>query len=138
MGRVARPCTTATFIEYVASVIARDASPNTISAHVSAIRTWMPDDKKPGTAVARGMLNEHRKDWGKRVGVRKAPAITDDMLRATVDTCDLRHPIGIRDRCALLLGADRVLQDTPGGHGRTHRHPRRAGRPSDVSGPGGE
>ncbi|MET9436852.1 integrase [Streptomyces sp. NPDC006551] len=104
MGRVARPCTTATFIEYVASMIARDASPNTISAHMSAIRTWMPDDKKPGTAVARGMLNEHRKDWGKRKGVRKAPAITDDMLRAMVETCDLRHPIGIRDRCALLLG----------------------------------
>uniref|UniRef100_UPI0030E2869C tyrosine-type recombinase/integrase n=1 Tax=Streptomyces tubercidicus TaxID=47759 RepID=UPI0030E2869C len=104
MGRVARPCTTATYVEYVASMIERDASPNTISAHMSAIRTWMPDDKKPGTAEARGMLNEHKKEWGKRHRVRKAPAITDAMLRAMVETCDLRHPIGIRDRCALLLG----------------------------------
>jgi integrase len=104
MGRVARPCTTATYVEYVASMIAREASPNTISAHMSAIRTWMPDDKKPGTAEARGMLNEYRKEWAKRHRVRKAPAITDAMLRAMVSTCDLRHPIGIRDRCALLLG----------------------------------
>ncbi|MFD7569972.1 integrase [Streptomyces sp. NPDC059810] len=104
MGRVSRPCTTATYVEYVASMIARDASPNTISAHMSAIRTWMPDDKKPGTSEARGMLNEYRKEWSKRNRVRKAPAITDDMLRAMVVTCDLRHPIGLRDRCALLLG----------------------------------
>jgi integrase len=104
MGRVARPCTTATYVEYVASMIAREASPNTISSHMSAIRTWMPDDKKPGTTEARGMLNEYRKEWSKRNRVRKAPAITDAMLRAMVETCDLRHPIGIRDRCALLLG----------------------------------
>ncbi|MFH8581652.1 integrase [Streptomyces zaomyceticus] len=104
MGRVARPCTTATYVEYIASMIAREASPNTISAHMSAIRTWMPDDKKPGTSEARGMLNEYRKEWAKRNRVRKAPAITDDMLRAMVATCDLRHPIGFRDRCALLLG----------------------------------
>jgi integrase len=104
MGRVTRPCTTATYVEYIASMIAREASPNTISTHMSAIRTWMPDDKKPGTAEARGMLNEYRKEWSKRNRVRKAPAITDAMLRAMVETCDLRHPIGIRDRCALLLG----------------------------------
>lgn len=104
MGRVARPCTTATYVEYVASMIARNASPNTISAHMSAIRTWMPDDHKPGTTEARGMLNEYKKVWSKRNRVKKAPAITRAMLEAMVDTCDLRHPIGLRDRCALLVG----------------------------------
>lgn len=104
MGRVARPCTTATYIEYVASLIAREYAPNSISAHMSAVRTWMPEDKRPGTTVARGMLREYRKAWGKRNRVRKAPAITDAMLRAMVATCDLRSPIGLRDRCALLLG----------------------------------
>ncbi|MBQ1163909.1 integrase, partial [Streptomyces sp. A73] len=34
----------------------------------------------------------------------KAPAITDTMLRAMVQTCDEQHPIGIRDRAVLLLG----------------------------------
>lgn len=103
-GRVTKPCTTATFVEYVATLIEDSRSPNAISVAMSAIRTWMPDDKKPGTQEARGMLNEYRKEWNKRVGVKKAPAITDTMLRAMVATCDPTHPIGIRDRCALLLG----------------------------------
>ncbi|SFY41763.1 integrase [Streptomyces atratus] len=104
MGRVARPCTTATYIEYVASMIAREASPNTIATHMSAIRTWMPDDKKPGTTVARRLLNDYRKDWRKRNRVKKAPPITAEMSRAMVDTCDRRHPIGLRDRFVLLVG----------------------------------
>lgn len=103
-GRVARPCTTATFVEYVAHLIEQGRSPNAISVAMSAIRTWMPDDKKPGTTEARGMLNEYKKEWARRVGVKKAPAITDDMLRAMVQTCDRQHPIGIRDRAVLLLG----------------------------------
>jgi site-specific recombinase XerC len=103
-GRVARPCTTATYVEYVAHLIDTGRSPNAISAAMSAIRTWMPEDKKPGTKQARGMLNEYRKTWAKRTAVRKAPAITDTMLRAMVATCDLGHPAGVRDRCVLLLG----------------------------------
>lgn len=103
-GRVARPCTTATYVEYVAHLIRLERSPNAISAAMSAVRTWQPEDKKPGTAQARGILNEYKKDWGKRNRIRKAPAITRPMLEAMVDTCDLGHPIGLRDRCALLIG----------------------------------
>lgn len=103
-GRVAKPCTTATYVEYIATLIEDGRAPNAISVAMSAIRTWMPDDKKPGTTEARGMLNEYRKEWAKRVGVKKAPAITDKMLREMVATCDPTDPTGIRDRCALLLG----------------------------------
>lgn len=103
-GRVTKPCTTATYVEYVATLIEDGRAPNAISVAMSAIRTWMPDDKKPGTTEARGMLNEYRKEWNKRVGVKKAPAITDEMLRSMVATCDPAHPIGIRDRAVLLLG----------------------------------
>jgi integrase len=103
-GRVHRPCTTATYVEYIAHLIDDGRAPNAISVAMSAIRTWMPDDKKPGTTEARGMLNEYKKEWNKRVGVKKAPAITDPMIRAMVATCDPSHPIGIRDRCVLLLG----------------------------------
>ena len=103
-GRVAVPCTTATYIEYVAHLIEAGRSPNAISAAMSAIRTAMPEDKKPGTKQARGMLNEYKKAWAKRTAVRKAPPIADDLLRAMVASCDLRHPAGVRDRCVLLLG----------------------------------
>ncbi|MGP3691313.1 tyrosine-type recombinase/integrase [Streptomyces sp. IBSNAI002] len=104
MGRVARPCTTATYVEWVAGLIARGMAPNTIRTYMSGVRTWMPEDRRPGTTEVRGMLAEYRKEWGKRNRVRKAPAITALMLRAMVDTCDLRTPAGLRDRCALLVG----------------------------------
>lgn len=104
MGRVARPCTTATYVEYCAHLIAREMAPNSIGTYLSAVRTWMPDDKKPGTSLARAMLREYRKSWSKRRRVKKAPAITAAMTRAMVDTCDLRHPIGLRDRFVLLVG----------------------------------
>ncbi|WP_331756271.1 tyrosine-type recombinase/integrase (plasmid) [Streptomyces sp. NBC_01590] len=103
-GRVARPCTTATYVEYVAHLIEAGRSPNAISAAMSAIRTWMPEDKKPGTKQARGMLNEYKKEWAKRTAVRKAPPVTDALLRAMVASCDLTTPAGVRDRCMLLLG----------------------------------
>ncbi|MBQ1164182.1 integrase, partial [Streptomyces sp. A73] len=66
-GRVAKPCTTATYVEYVAELIESGTSPHSISVAMSAIRTWMPDDKKPGTQEARGMLNEYKKEWARRV-----------------------------------------------------------------------
>ncbi|MGW2724778.1 tyrosine-type recombinase/integrase [Streptomyces sp. NPDC001492] len=105
MGRVAVPCTTATYVEYIASLIAQDRySPNSLKAHKSAVRSMQPEDAKPGTKVVNGLINEYAKTWGKRNRVKKAPAITDAMFRAMVASCDLRHPIGIRDRCALVLG----------------------------------
>lgn len=104
MGRVPVPCTTATYVEYIASLIARGYAPNTIKTHKSAIRSMQPEDAKPGTKVVNGLINEYAKQWGKRNRVKKAPAITDTMFYAMVASCDLRHPIGIRDRCALVLG----------------------------------
>ena len=104
MGRVANPCTTATYVEYIAAMIARGYAPNSIKTHKSAIRSMQPEDAKPGTAVANGMIKEYAKAWAKRNRVKKAPAITDPMFRAMVATCDPRHPIGIRDRWALTVG----------------------------------
>jgi integrase len=103
-GRVAVPCTTATYVEYVVHLIELGRSPNAINAAMSAVRTAMPEDKKPGTKQARGMLNEYKKTWAKRTAVRKAPPVTDELLRNMVATCDLRTPAGLRDRCMLLLG----------------------------------
>jgi hypothetical protein len=90
-------------VEYVAHLIRQGRAPNAISAAMSAVRTMQPEDKRPGTRQARGMLNEYRTGWVKRVGVRKAPAITDPMLGAMVGACDLTTPAGHWDRCALLL-----------------------------------
>lgn len=104
MGRVPVPCTTATYVEYIAGLIARGYAPNTIKTHKSAIRSMQPEDAKPGTKAVNGLINEYAKTWGKRNRVKKAPPITDAMFRAMVASCDPRHPIGIRDRAALVLG----------------------------------
>lgn len=58
-------------VEYVAHLIELGRSPNAVNAAMSAIRTWMPEDQKPGTKQARGMLNEYKKTWAKRTAVRK-------------------------------------------------------------------
>lgn len=94
MGRVARPCTTATYVEWVAGLIAREMGPNTIRTYMSGVRMWMPEDRRPGTTEARGMLAEYRKEWGKRNRIRKAPAITEPMLHAMVDPATSPHPPG--------------------------------------------
>ncbi|MBM9507977.1 integrase [Actinacidiphila acididurans] len=103
-GKVAYPCTTAVFVDYVGHLIEAEVAPNTVSVAMSAVRTWMPEDKQPGTREARGMLRKYRKRWNKMVGVKKAPAITDAMMRDMLATCDLRHPVGLRDACMLVLG----------------------------------
>ncbi|MFF4104036.1 hypothetical protein [Streptomyces sp. NPDC001903] len=89
---------TATYVEWVAGLIAREMAPNTIRTYMSGVHIWMPEDQRPGTTEARGMPAEYRKEWGKRNRLRKAPAITEPMLRAMVDTCDLRTSARQRDR----------------------------------------
>ena len=62
----------------------------------------MPEDQKPSAKQARGMLNEYKKTWAKRTTVRKAPPITDELLRAMAATCDLRG--AATDACSSLAG----------------------------------
>lgn len=81
----------------------------------------MPEDQKPGMKQARGMLNEYKKTWAKRTTVRKAPPITDELLRAMAATCDLRG--AATDACSSLAGGPQ-LQDP----GRRSVHRRRRGR----------
>jgi integrase len=104
-GATPVPCLTTTYIEYIASLIAQgEYSPNTIRAHKSAVRAMQPEDAKPGTAVVNNLIKEYAKKWSKAHRVKKAPSIPDDKFRAMVASCDQRHPIGIRDRWALVVG----------------------------------
>ncbi|MEU9144001.1 hypothetical protein [Streptomyces sp. NPDC048349] len=48
MGRVARPCTTAAYVERVTGLIARGMAPNTIRTYMSGVRTWRPRTGGPG------------------------------------------------------------------------------------------
>ena len=64
-GHVNRPCAAA-YAESAITLIERGHPISAIS--MSAIHTWIPDDKKPGIAEVRSMLNKHKEEWNKRVG----------------------------------------------------------------------
>lgn len=51
-----------------------------------------------------GYAERVQEDVGEADRARKAPPITDELLRAMVATCGLRTTAGRRDRCMLLLG----------------------------------
>lgn len=107
MGRVAVPCTTATYIEYIAALTARGKySPNTLKAHKSAVRSMQPEDAKPGTAVVNGLIKEYAKSWNKRNRVKKAPAIPDDKFRAMRFSQRRSSPGVVEDEGGLGDGAD--------------------------------
>lgn len=103
-GRVAMPCTTATLVEYVDSLIRQNKAPSTISVSITAIVTEHPDGRKPGTDMARKKLRNYKASSAKARKVRKAPGIRLAALDAMIGTCDPAHPVDVRDAAALTLG----------------------------------
>ncbi|MET9762053.1 integrase [Streptomyces sp. NPDC006372] len=107
-GRVAMPCTTATFVEYVGHLVQRDMAPTSVQVHMSAIRSAHPDGQQPGTKEARQILRKHSREWARRRTPRKAPPIRTPALAAMVGTCtaqdDRERPRALRDAALLTLG----------------------------------
>ena len=109
-GRVALPCTTATFVEYVGHLIRAGKSPATVRVAMSAIRSRHADGQEPGTKEAGAALRKHAREWARRGRApKKAPPITPGMLRSLVDTCDggttkAERVKGLRDAALLTLG----------------------------------
>ncbi|MFD7003944.1 site-specific integrase [Streptomyces mirabilis] len=107
-GRVAVPCTTATFVEYVAHLIREDKSPSTIQVAMSAIRSVHPDDKQPGRREARQLVQKHSRERARRKTTRKAPPIRSAALSAMVATCTAvdppEQPKALRDAALLTVG----------------------------------
>lgn len=107
-GRVAVPCTTATFVEYVAHLVREDKSPSAVRVAMSAIRSVHPDDKQPGRREAKQLTEKHSREWARRKTVKKAPPIRSAALSAMVATCtavDPRElPKALRDASLLTVG----------------------------------
>jgi integrase len=107
-GRVAVPCTTATFVEYVAHLIRGDKSPSTLQVAMSAIRSVHPDDKQPGRREARQLVQKHSREWARRKTTKKAPPIRSAALSAMVAACTAvdprERPKALRDAALLTVG----------------------------------
>ncbi|MGW4086944.1 tyrosine-type recombinase/integrase [Streptomyces sp. NPDC004822] len=104
-GRVAEPCTTATFTEYGAHLMRRGLKASTIKNYMSMIRTAMPAGKRPDNSEFLAALADYRARNKKALRVRRAfpitlPYLVPMMQKAEADG----RPIGWRDAALLAFG----------------------------------
>jgi integrase len=107
-GRVPLPATAQTFLDYVTHLMGRPYAPATIDRAMGSIRAIHAQRgylDQPPTGPARAALRGFRREWAQAGGrAKQATPLVIETLRVMVDACDPLTPIGVRDRCVLLLG----------------------------------
>ncbi|MFF9901264.1 tyrosine-type recombinase/integrase [Streptomyces longispororuber] len=104
-GRVAYPCTTATYTEYGRHLMARGLKVSTIKNYMSLIKTAMPAGKQPDNSLFLRLLENYRKNNKRALRVRRAfpirlPYLVPMMEKAEADG----RPIGWRDAAMFAFG----------------------------------
>ncbi|MFD7972964.1 tyrosine-type recombinase/integrase [Streptomyces clavifer] len=104
-GRVAEPCTTATYTEYGSHLMRRGLKVSTIKTYMSLIRTSMPPGKQPDSSLYLRLLGQYRKKNKRSVRRKEAfpitmPYLVPMMAKAEADN----RPIGWRDAALLAFG----------------------------------
>ncbi|WP_030372451.1 tyrosine-type recombinase/integrase [Streptomyces rimosus] len=107
-GRVAWPCTTATYTAYGLELIRRgkqgEFAPDTVRQYMNRIYQWQPEKLRPDPTRVRAKIRIWRKQWKAAGGeVRRAAALTIPYLLKCLKQCDESTHIGIRDAFALAL-----------------------------------
>jgi site-specific recombinase XerD len=104
-GRVAKPCTTATYTEYGRHLMRRGLKVSTIRNYMSLIRTSMPAGKQPDNSLYLLLLAQYRKKNKRALRRKEAfpitlPYLVPMMERAEADD----RPIGWRDSAMFAFG----------------------------------
>lgn len=104
-GRVAKPCTTATYTEYGRHLMERGLKVTTIKNYMSLIRTSMPPGRQPDNSLYLRLLADYRKRNKRALRRREAfpitlPYLVPMMQKAEADN----RPIGWRDAALLAFG----------------------------------
>ncbi|MFE2832142.1 tyrosine-type recombinase/integrase [Streptomyces mirabilis] len=102
-GRVAKPCTTATYTEYGAHLIRQGLKATSISAYMSHIRMWQPVGQRPDATRFRDQLATYRREQPRANRKKQSDPIRLPDLMAMLATCD-RSPAGLRDAALLACG----------------------------------
>lgn len=102
-GRVARPCTTATYTEYGAHLIRQGLKASSISAYMSHVRMWQPVGQRPDATLFREQLGTYRREEPRKNRRKQSPPIRLPDLMAMLGTCD-RTSVGLRDAALLACG----------------------------------
>ncbi|HEY5834959.1 tyrosine-type recombinase/integrase [Streptomyces sp.] len=103
-GRVAVPCTTATYTEYGNHLIRQGLKATSISTYMSLIMSAQPPGRRPDPTLFREHLATYRRENPRGNRRKRATAIRLAGVMAMLGTCDERHPIGIRDAALLSCG----------------------------------
>ncbi|MET9776174.1 tyrosine-type recombinase/integrase [Streptomyces sp. NPDC006367] len=115
-GRVAVPCTTATFTEYGRHLMRRGLKVSTITNYMSLIKTAMPPGKRPDNSLFLTLLADYRQTNKKALRVRRAFPITLPYLVPMMEKAEEDgRPIGWRDAAMLAFGyrfLGRSIEDT--------------------------
>ncbi|MFF4330754.1 tyrosine-type recombinase/integrase [Streptomyces sp. NPDC048387] len=121
-GRVARPCTTATFTEYGRHLMRKQLKVSTIKNYMSLIRTSMPPGQQPDHSLYLRLLRDYRTGNKRAVRKKQAFPITLPYLVAMMEKAEEDgRPIGWRDAAMFALsyrflgrsseGADLEIED---------------------------
>ncbi|MCX5182623.1 tyrosine-type recombinase/integrase [Streptomyces sp. NBC_00268] len=104
-GRVAVPCTTATYTDYSQHLMSRGLKVSTIKNYMSLIKTAMPPGKKPDNSLYLRLLANYRKNNKRAMRTRRAfpirlPYLIPMMEKAEADG----RPAGLRDAAMFAFG----------------------------------
>lgn len=104
-GRVAEPCTTATYTEYGSHLMRRGLKVSTIKTYMSLIRTSMPAGKQPDSSLYLQLLGQYRKKNKRSVRRKEAFPITLPYLVPMMEKAEAEgRPIGWRDAALFAFG----------------------------------
>ncbi|MFF4543664.1 tyrosine-type recombinase/integrase [Streptomyces sp. NPDC001406] len=104
-GRVAKPCTTATYTEYGRHLMAQGLKVSTIRHYMSLIRTSMPAGKKPDNSLYLMLLAQYRRKNKRALRRKEAFPITLPYLVPMIEKAEADdRPIGWRDSAMFAFG----------------------------------
>ncbi|RZU28275.1 phage integrase family protein [Streptomyces sp. BK022] len=104
-GRVAKPCTTATYTEYGRHLMRKQLKVTTINNYMSLIMTSMPPGKRPDKSIFKSLMVQYRKKNKRALRRKEAFPITLAYLMpmlAKADAAD--RPIAWRDSAMMAFG----------------------------------
>jgi hypothetical protein len=104
-GRVAVPCTTATYTEYSRHLMARGLKVSTIKNYMSLIKTAMPPGKKPDNSLYLRLLTNYRQNNKRALRTRRSFPIRLPYLIPMMEKAEAgNRPIGWRDAAMFAFG----------------------------------
>ncbi|SEM21562.1 tyrosine-type recombinase/integrase [Streptacidiphilus jiangxiensis] len=104
-GRVARPCTDATFLEYAGHLMRQQPrlKANTVGIYLGHVWRWQPSGMRPDRLEVTELLETYRRENPRAARKRQAPALRLDDVLAMLEAIDETTATGTRDAALLAV-----------------------------------